>query len=147
MITATKKYRSQDWEIDLFCRFLTGEYTLKCFFWFVCSRALLMLKKKQRLSTDTRQERKKIQHNLNRIVSSNDVQQDNSFSSDYSQDYSSGITLEKVVRVLIELANKGLIYTSDFSSAHEYLANFSLVEKDIYNFVRKKFEDSIQQNE
>jgi hypothetical protein len=112
----------------------------------MCSRALLMLKKKSTLDKDQRKKQKrKIQHDLSRILPEDEERED-AFGDDFD-DIANGITLDKVVRGLIGLANKGLIRTQDFSPAHAYLANFNIIEKDFYQFVRKKFADSIYQNE
>ena len=82
---------------------------------------------------------------MSRILPQDEEQED--VFGDEFEDAANGITLDKVVRVLIGLANKGLIRTEDFSPAHAYLSNFNIIEKDFYQFVRKKFAASIHQNE
>lgn len=101
-----------------------------------------MLKKKKVINKERKEaQKKRIKEDINRILPAIDEdEEDEDFEMSLENSSEERlISLEKVVKVLIGLANKDLIHTNDF--------NDDKGVRGINLFLMKKFESCIYQNE
>ena len=114
----------KDWEVDLFSRFVTGQFSLMTYYWFVLSRSLLV---------QTKERRKSNQAKVNTYSSS--FERD----LDLGVDYSHSITIETASVILVTLMKREYVSPEIFAKQIPVKDH----TKCAFEFLLKKFLDCI----
>lgn len=140
MVHAVQKYKTDDWEVGIFDKFLRNDFSLHIFFWFICCRELLIQHK------DTNAQAAAM------LLAEYSTKQLNSAEPATIPSF---ISVGNAVIVLRALANKeefvegahaSILSTLMFANNGEF-EDVHFASDDVELYIYSKFENSIKENE